>query len=220
MILYGHPLSSYTWKALIPLYEKGLVFELRVLDEGHPEHEPQLKALWAPGKFPVLDDGGKPLIESTIIIEHLDLYHPGPRMIPADAGAALKVRFMDRVFDHHVMASMQAIVNEHLPFITATPDQGRVERAKGALKTLYGWLDQRLPSEGWACGDAFSLADCAAAPSLFYADWMLPITADHANLKAYLHRLLARPSVARTINEAEHCFHMVPVPRSKQGEDV
>jgi glutathione S-transferase len=218
LILYGHPLSSYSWKALIPLYEKDLPFEFRILDEKHPEHHAQLKSLWAPGKFPVLRDGRLAVIESSIIIEHLDLHHPGPRMIPVDPNEALAVRFMDRVFDQHVMAAVQDIVNEHLPFITAVPDKRRIERAKNSLSTIYAWLDEKLPGSDWACGNMFTLADCAAAPALFYADWMHPIAAGQAHLKAYLARLLARPSVARVIREGEHCFHMVPVPRQNQRE--
>jgi glutathione S-transferase len=218
MILYGHPLSSYTWKALIPLYEKDLPFEFRILDEEYPDHGAQLHTLWPLSKFPVLDDDGQILIESSIVVEHLDLHHPGPRMIPSDPKEALEVRFMDRVFDNHIMANMQAIVNEHLHFLTETPDHARIARAKAALDTIYGWLNEKLPNGGLACGDKFTLADCAAAPALFYADWMHQIAPHYVKLCDYLGRLLKRPSVARTISEAEHCFHMVPLPRPTRAE--
>jgi glutathione S-transferase len=140
MILYGHPFSSYTWKALIPLYEKGLDFEFRILDEEHPEHWEQLRALWPRGQMPVLDDGGRGVFESTILIEHLDLAYPDtPRMIPADPQAALRARLFDRVFDCHLEASFQAAVSEYIPFITETPDPARVERARSTLLAIPGW---------------------------------------------------------------------------------
>ena len=141
MKLYGHPFSSYTWKALIALYEKALPFDFCTIEDA--EHKADLAALWPLGKFPVLEDDGRAVIESSIIIEHLDLHHPGAmRLIPAEPEAALAVRFMDRMFDQHVMGPMQAIVAEHLPFIAATPDPMRIDRARAALTTIYGWLDQ------------------------------------------------------------------------------
>jgi glutathione S-transferase len=152
MILYGHPFSSYTWKALIALWEKDLDFEFRNLDAEFPDHGEQLKALWPLTKFPVLQDAGKAVAESSILIEHLDLHHGGAVMVPADPERALEVRFMDRVFDNHVMSMMQAIVAEHIPFITPHPDPARIERARTALTTAYGWLNARLPQSGWACG--------------------------------------------------------------------
>ena len=122
------------------------------------------------------------------------------RLIPADPQAALQVRFMDRVFDNHVMANMQAIVAEHLPFITEKPDPMRIDRAEKALSTIYQWLDENLPEGGWACGADFTLADCAGAPALFYADWAYPIPEDCRRVKAYRARALARPSVARAVD--------------------
>ena len=154
-----------------------------------------------PIKFPVLEDGDKILIESSILIEHLDLAYPDTMsLIPADRQAALEVRFMDRVFDNHVMANMQAVVAEHLPFITEKPDPMRIERAKGALSTIYRWLDEKLTEDKWACGADFTLADCAGAPALFYADWVLSIPAELTRLKAYRAKALARPSVARAVD--------------------
>ncbi len=211
MILYGHPFSSYTWKAAIALAEKGLDHEFRMIGPDQPDHAAELASHWPPGKFPLLVDGGRPVIESSIIIEHLDLHHAGPRLIPADPAAALAVRFMDRIFDNHVMANAQAVVAEHLPFITPTPDAARIDRAKAALEVIYGWLEQQLPDAAWACGDAFTLADCAAAPSLFYADWVHPIAPDFARLRAYRARLLARPSVARAVDGARPYRHFWPL---------
>jgi glutathione S-transferase len=212
MILYGHPFSSYTWKALIALYEKALLFEFRMIDGEFPENSARLTELWPLGKFPVLEDGDAVRIESSILIEHLDLLHPDPsRLIPADPAAALNVRFIDRVFDNHVMSSMQAFVNEHITFITPTPDQARVERAKAALAKTYAWLDTKLPEAGWACGEDFTLADCAGAPALFYADWVHPIPDELARLKAYRARVLARPSVARAVDEARPWRHFFPL---------
>jgi glutathione S-transferase len=203
MILFGHPFSSYTWKALIPLYEKGIDFEFRILDEEHPEHWEQLRTLWPRGQMPVLDDHGKGVFESTILIEHLDLAYPDtPRMIPDDREAALKVRLMDRVFDCHLEASFQAAVSEYIPWITETPDPKRVERARSTLLSIYPWLEAQLAEDGWACGSAFSMADCSGAPALFYADWTQPIPDECPKLKAYRARLLARPSVARCVEDA------------------
>lgn len=211
MILYGHPFSSYTWKAAIALDEKGLTYEFRTLGPDQAEHQAELSALWPLAKFPVIDDGGTAVAESSIIIEHLDLHHPGPRLIPADPAQALAVRFMDRVFDNHVMAGMQAIVSEHLPFVTPTPDQGRIDRAKAALDAVYAWLEANLPEADWACGDDFSMADCAAAPALFYADWTHPIAGTHPRLRAYRARLLARPSVACAVDGARPYRHFWPL---------
>lgn len=211
MILYGHPFSSYTWKAAIALDEKGLAFEFRQVGPNYPEHASELAALWPLGKFPVLDDDGTAVAESSIIIEHLDLHHPGPRLIPADPVAALAVRFMDRVFDNHVMAGMQAIVSEHLPFLTPTPDPARIDRAKAALGAAYAWLEENLPEAQWACGEDFTMADCAAAPALFYADWTHPIAETRPRLRAYRTRLLARPSVSRAVDGARPYRHFWPL---------
>lgn len=203
--LYAHPFSSYCWKALIALYEKELPFEYKIV-----ESEEAMKALrghWPLGKFPVLvddakDEGGAPVIESTTIIEYLDLRHyERAPLIPANTVDALDVRFMDRVFDNHVMTPMNAIVQEYLRDREA-PDHSRIEPAQAALDTIYAWLDVRLAGRSWASTHGFSLADIAAAPSLFYADWVRPIPESLANLKAYRSRLNARPSVARCIEEA------------------
>lgn len=213
LALYAHPFSSYCWKVLIALYEKGLDFELRSLDQAaEPSNWERLKALWPTGQFPVLDDDGTALPETTIIIEHLDHRFPEtPPMIPPDKVRALEVRLMDRVFDTQLEARFQAVVGEYLPFITEKPDQNRIDRARNGLLAIYPWLDARVPESGWACGEAFTLADCSAAPALFYADWVQPIPEALTRLKAYRARLNARPSVARCIEEARPFRHYFPL---------
>ncbi|ODT92031.1 MAG: glutathione S-transferase [Sphingobium sp. SCN 64-10] len=210
--LFAHPFSSYSWKAMIAFHEKGLAYDLQMVED--QDVMARLRRHWPLGKFPVLVDsdgeGGAPVIEATTIIEYLDLRH-GERapLIPANAVDALDVRFMDRVFDNHVMTPMQAIVTEALPGIT--PDPARVERAGQALDTIYGWLEVRLAGREWACSHGFSLADCAAAPSLFYADWVRPIPESFPLLRAYRARLNARPSVARCIEGARPYRHYFPL---------
>lgn len=209
---YGHPFSSYTWKGEIALIEKGADYQLRNVDPAEPDNGAVLARLSPSGKFPLLIDGERVLFESSIIIEHVDrLYPDAPRLIPEDGEAALQVRLMDRMFDNHVMGNAQAVVAEHLPFITETPDPNRIERAKQALLKIYNWLESVLPEDGWACGGAFTMADCAAAPSLFYADWVQPIPPDLARLSAYRARLLARPSVAQCVEAARPYRHYFPL---------
>lgn len=199
--LYAHPFSSYCWKVLIPLYENETPFEYRMLGPDHPENGAELARLWPPAKFPLLVDDGRPVMESSTIIEHLEFHHPGPvRLIPDDLEAALDVRMLDRVFDLHVMANMQRVVADALR-PPERRDPVEVEQAKTALDTIYGWLDRRMEEREWAAG-GFSLADCAAAPSLFYADWVHPVADAMPSLRAYRARLLARPSVARAVEEA------------------
>jgi glutathione S-transferase len=199
--LFGHPFSSYTWKVLIPLYENGTPFAFRTLGPDQPENGAELARLTPTGKFPLLLDGERALLESSVIIEHLDLHHPGPvRFLPEDREAALEVRMLDRIFDNHVMAPMQRVVSDALR-PPERRDRTEVEQAKAALEGGYAWLERWLEGREWACGP-FSLADCAAAPSLFYADWVHPIAESHPNLRAYRARLLARPSVARAVDEA------------------
>ena len=205
--LFGHPFSSYTWKALIPLYETGTPFRFRdISGSDHPENEGALLAHWPIGKFPLLVDDDVPIIESSVIVEHV-----APDMIPADREAAREVRMLDRIFDNHVMANAQAVVFKHLPHLTATPDAVRVERARAALDLIYAWLDARLAGRTWTAGEDFTLADCAAAPALFYADWVRPIPPALATLTAHRARLLARPSVARCVEEARPYRHFFPL---------
>ena len=193
--LFGHRFSSYTWRPLIALYETGTPFEFRDVEQ--PEVQAELAAHWPIAKFPLLVDDGEPIMESSIIIEHV-----APNLVPTDRAQAREVRLLDRVFDNAVMTPTQAVVAEHLPFITETPDPNRIARARAALDKIYAWLDARLAGRKWAAGEAFSLADCSGAPSLFYADWVQPIPQELSALKAYRAKVLARPSVARVVDEA------------------
>jgi glutathione S-transferase len=199
--LFAHPFSSYCWKVLIPLYENDTPFTYRILERDYPENGAEFARLWPIGKFPLLVDDGRPVMESSVIIEHLQRYHPGPvRFIP-DGDAALEVRMLDRIFDNHVMNNMNRVVADALRG-SERHDPVEVEQAKAALQKVYAWLDDWLAGRQWAAADMFSLADCAAAPSLFYADWVDRIPEGLANLQAYRARLLARPSVARAVDEA------------------
>jgi glutathione S-transferase len=205
--LFGHPFSSYTWKALIALYEAGTPFEFRnIAGDEHPENEAAFLAHWPLGKFPLLVDDDVPIMESSVIVEHV-----APAMVPSDRDAAREVRLLDRIFDNHVMTPMQAIVAEHLPFITALPDAARIARARAALDKVYPWLEERLGERHWAAGKDFTLADCAGAPAMFYADWVHPVAEEFVALRAYRARVLARPSVARVVEEARPYRHLFPL---------
>lgn len=202
MILYGHAFSSYTWKAKIAFCEKALPYELRQLEADNAEANADFAARWPIGKFPLLVDGARQVMETSIIIEYLDLAFPETvRMIPSDAVAALDVRMMDRIFDNYVMTPVQrAVGNALLPEVRQ--DALVLRDVKQALEVSYAWLDGHMRDRQWAACAAFTLADCAAAPSLFYADWVHPITDAWPALKSYHARLRARPSVAQCIEEA------------------
>lgn len=200
--IYGHPFSSFTWKALIALYERGVAFDFMMVDPEHKENLEAVARLAPTGQFPVLVDGERAVIESAAIIEYLDLHHgSAPPMVPADTRAAIEARQMDSVFDDYVMAPLQRMVaavlreeNKRDPHV-----EGEV---KSALDKSYVWLDAWMAPRTWAANDAFGIADCAAAPALFYAHWAFPIADVHTALRAYRARLLARPSIARVVDEA------------------
>jgi glutathione S-transferase len=201
LVFYGHPFSSYAQKVLIALYENALAFSHRELQPGDADANSEWRALWPFAKMPVLVDAGRTVAESSIIIEHLHLAHRGPvALLPDDAVEALEVRFMDRFFDHHVMNHVQAPVAEALR-ADGRRDTALVE-ARERLQRAYAWLEQRLQGRTWAAGEAFSMADCAAAPSLFYADWVHPIAPEFPTVRAYRERLLRRPSMARAVEQA------------------
>jgi glutathione S-transferase len=186
---------------LIALYENEIPFEFRLLDGGEKVMD-QLEALWPFKRFPVLVDAGRTVVESSIIIEHLALHHPGPvRLIPENPAAALDVRMLDRFFDLYVSVPQQTVVFDSLRPADARDPFG-VTRAREMLETAYGWLDQELKGREWAAGSTFSLADCAAAPALFYADWTHAIDEKFSHVRVYRQRLLARPSFARAVDEA------------------
>ena len=207
--LFGHPFSSYTWKALIPLYENDTPFEFRELDPDHPDNGAEFARRWPVAKFPLLVDGDEQVMEATSIIEYLDAVHPGAtRFIPDDPAAAREVRMLDRIFDNYVMNVMSEVVADALR-PAERKDPVTVEQAKARLDTVYAWLDERMRTREWAVGDAFTLADCAAAPSLFYADWVHPIP--DGPLKDYRARLLARPSVARAVDGGRPYRHLFPL---------
>ena len=197
--LFGHPFSSYTQKVLIPLYADGTEFEYRQVPENEANYA-ELKAIWPFGKFPVLVDDGTPVIESTPIVEHLQAHHRGPNDWIPDGPLGRQVRFLDRFFDNHVMTPMQRIVAEHFR-PEGSQDPYGVDQARANLNTAYDWLEDNL-GDAWAAGETFTLADCAAAPSLFYADWVERIGDGRPKLAAYRARLLAHPVVARCVDEA------------------
>ena len=209
--VFGHPFSSYTWKALIAFRESGIAFEFRLIDAGHPANVARLNEISPLGKFPAIVDGDVALFEATIIIEHLRQRYPeAAALIPAAPRSATDVRMLDRFFDNYVMTPMQAVVFEALRPADARDPFG-VAKARKDLDTIYAWLDAKLDGREWAAGSAFTLADCAAAPSLFYADWTQPIPAGYARLKAYRARLLARPEFARIVDEARPYRNLFPL---------
>lgn len=211
LALYGHPFSSYTQKVLIALYENELSFEFRSLGPDTPQHAAEWLQRWPLRKFPLLVDGERSIVETSIIIEYLQLTHPGPaRLLPEDPMQALEVRFMDRFFDLHVMSPTQLAVGGALSGDPAKRAEG-LATATDKLELAYAWLEGRLAGKTWAAGDAFTLADCAAAPSLFYADWTHPIAASYPVLRAYRARLLARPSMARAVDEARPYRPLFPL---------
>jgi glutathione S-transferase len=209
LTLSAHPFSSYSQKVLIALWENETPFTYRDLED--PGAAEERAALWPLGRFPVLTDDGETIAESSIIIEYLDLHHPGPlHLLPDDREAALEVRFMDRFFDNYVMTEMQKPILEAI-----RPDGGRkdaaMDEARKALDTAYAWLETKLTGRSWATGDAFTMADCAAAPALFYADWVHRIGHEFSELRAYRARLLARPSIARAVEEGRPYRHYFPL---------
>jgi glutathione S-transferase len=200
LVLHAHPFSSYAQKALVALYENDTQFTLRMLADADSFAE--LAKLWPLRLMPVLQDGDEVVREASIIVEHLMLHHPGPvRLIPQDPKSALRVRFLDRVFDNYVNGAMQRVVGDALRGADERDPKG-VADAKARLDQTYEWLDGELKGRTWAAGEEFTLADCAAAPALFYADWVQPISEKFATVRAYRARLLKRPSFARAVEEA------------------
>ena len=200
LVLFGHPFSSYTWKVLIPLYADGTEFEFRQVPENE-ENYAELKRIWPAGKFPLLLDDGEPVIETTPIIEHLQANYPGPNAWIPDGELGRRVRFLDRVFDLYIQGNMQPAVN-HALRPEGMGDAYGAELGRKNLHIAYDWLEANLPENSWAAGDLFTLADCAAAPALFYADWVEDIGPRRPKLAAYRARLLQHPIVARVVDEA------------------
>jgi len=204
LVLYGHPFSSYTQKVLIALYENATPFEFRCLGPDTPQHSAEWLRRWPLRKFPLLVDGERNIVETSIIIEYLQLTRPGAvRLLPAAPMAALDVRFLDRFFDLYVMNPVQHAVGAALTGDSNKRQEG-LAFAVEMLERAYAWLEGQLGGRTWAAGPDFTLADCAAAPSLFYADWTQPISAAFPVLRTYRARLLTRPSFARAVEEARY----------------
>jgi len=200
LTLFAHPFSSYCQKVLVALYENQTRFDFRLLEGEQAMQE--LEALWPMKRFPVLQDGDRVVIEASCIIEYLGLHHPGPvQLIPEQPDAALEVRMMDRFFDNYMSTPQQKIVFDRI-CPEAVRDAHGVAEARAMLDTAYRWLDTVMADRTWAAGDHFSLADCGAAPFLFYADWTHPIGDAFTHVTSYRRRLLARPSFARAVDEA------------------
>ena len=210
--LYGHRFSSYTWKALIPLYANGTEFEFRDVDPGAPDGPANMdfvRKAHPAGKFPVLADGDAIVIEATAIIEYLAVHHPGPApLIPADPAEAATARMMDRVFDNYVMGTAQLVVNAYIAD-AQTPDPTQLDLGRTGLLRAYRWL------EGWLADHSLpphvSLVTCAAAPALFYADWVERIPKDCPRVAALRAEILALPAVARCIDDARPYRHYFPL---------
>jgi len=212
LTLHFHPLASYCWKALIALYENDIPFTPNLVDLGNPAERAALVKLWGIGKFPVLRDDARSetVPESSIIVEYLDSHYRGPtRFIPDDAGRALQTRLRDRFYDLYVHLPMQKIMADRLR-PAGMQDPHGVEEARAQLRTSYAMIERQMAKGAWAMGEDFSLADCAAAPSLFYGSMVVPFEETQKNLAAYFERLKARPSFARVRTEAEPYFQMVP----------
>ncbi|NEI70892.1 glutathione S-transferase family protein [Rhizobium lusitanum] len=212
LVLYQHPLASFCHKVLMALYENGTPFESRIIDLGNAESRASLARLWPLAKFPVLRDEAldSTVPETSIIIEYLDRHYPGvTQLLPTDLSDALCVRLWDRFFDLYVQDPMQKIVADVL---RANEDKSpqSVSEAQALLSTAYGMIEKQLDGKTWITGDNLTMADCAAAPALFYAETLVPFGEGHERLKAYYRRLLERPSFARVLKEAMPYFHMYP----------
>ena len=212
LTLYFHPLASFCWKVLIALYENDTPFEPRVVDLMDPASSAAFTKIWPIRKFPVLRDDARDrtIPESSIIIEYLAQCYPGrTQLVQTDPDLARQVRFRDRFCDLYVHEPMQKIVTDTLRPAGKNDSHG-VEDAKALLRTSLGMIDRDLASKTWAMGEAFTMADCAAAPALFYADKVMPFGDTHRHAAAYLGRLTQRPSFARVLAEAQPYFRMFP----------
>ena len=207
-VLYYHPLSSFCHKVLIALYEHGVDFDKRLINLGDEADRAALQALWPLTKFPVLSDQrrGRDVAESSIIIEYVDYYSGDNRkLIPADRDDALDVRLWDRIFDAYVQAPLQAIVGNRI-----RGGEGGMEAERATIATAYRMLERRMDGRNWVAGKDFSMADCAAAPALFYASTLVPFPDDCVHVHSYFERLVTRASVARVLEEAKPYFGMYP----------
>jgi glutathione S-transferase len=212
LTLHFHPLSSFCHKTLIALYENDTPFAPNIVNLQDEGERAAFRKLWPIGKFPVLQDAARDRVvpESSIIIEYLDQHYPGTtKFVPADPDAARQMRLRDRYFDLHIHAHMQKIVGDRLRPADKKDPHG-VADARERMAAALAALEKQLPGKSWIMGEDFTMADCAAAPALFYADWVMPLAADYPNVVAYLGRLKQRPSYARTLKEAEPYFQYFP----------
>ncbi|MBB3355935.1 glutathione S-transferase family protein [Rhizobium lentis] len=212
LVLYGHPLASFCHKVLIALYENTTPFENRLVDLSDEASRADLFRFWPIGKMPLLRDEARDstIPETTIIIEYLDHYYPGPvRLVPLEIDRALQVRLWDRFFDQYVQVPMQTLVS-HRRRSEGTADEIEIAACKATLTTAYAMIEKQLGERPWITGDAFTMADCAAAPALFYAETLVPFSQEQPNLGAYYNRLLARPSFATALEEARPYFKFYP----------
>lgn len=209
--IYGHPFAAYYWKALIALYERNVPFEFMMIDADHPENAQAISRLSPTGQFPALVDGERTVIESATIIEYLDLHHgTAPPMVPADPRAAIEARQMDSIFDDYVMTPLSRMVFNVLREESKRDAHLPVEM-NATLDKSYAWLNRWMTGRTWAANDTFGIADCAAAPALFYAHWGYPIPESLTALRSYRARLLARPSIARVVDEARPWREFFPL---------
>ncbi|HEY4125157.1 MAG TPA: glutathione S-transferase family protein [Rhizomicrobium sp.] len=210
--LYYHPLSSYCHKVLIPLYENDTPFEPVLVDLGDQASRAAFFKVWPIGKFPVIEDTARDWMvpESSIIIEYLAQHHPGKtQLVPKDADLARQVRMRDRFFDNYIHTPMQKVMGD-----VRRPENGHdplgVEHAIAQMHTALGMFEGEIGTKSWVMGDVFTMADCSAAPALFYANRIVPLAKEFPNTNAYLDRLMARPSYARVLKEAEPYFKWIP----------
>lgn len=220
LTLYFHPFSSYCQKALLALYENETPFTPKVINLGDPASAGELKRIWPVGKFPVLRDDARDetVPESSIVVEYLAQHYPGPaELVPADPDLARKARQWDRFFDFYINDALGKVVADHFRPAGLNDPHG-VAMAKQMMTTAYGLLDAEMAGRTWAVGDTFTMADCAAAPSLFYANLILPFMESHPHVAAYYARLAARPSFRRALAEAEPYCKGVPFEESYRAE--
>lgn len=209
--LFFHPLSSFCQKVVMALYENDTRFEPHVVDLSNTGARAAFLKLWPIGKFPVLRDGALVIPESSIIIEYLAQHYPGSTaLIPADPELARLMRFADRFYDLYINVNMQKIVGDKLRPPGKNDDFG-VEQAYGALKTALGVIEEDMAEKTWAIGENFTMADCAAGPSLYYADMLVPFAGAYPNVASYLERLSTRPCFARALWEAEPYRSLLPL---------
>jgi len=211
LTLFYHPLSSFCQKALVALYENATPFAGRIVNLMDPAERAEYLQVWPIGKFPVLRDEARKVTipESSAIIAYLAEHYPGPaKLIPA-GGEAWRMHLWDHVHDLYLNVNVGKIVTDKLRPERKNDPFG-VAQATEQLGVALGIVDREMEGKTWALGDAFTMADCAAAPSLFYADMLMPFAETHRHAAAYLGRLKKRPSFARVLDEAKPYLAMMP----------